>query len=1255
MSNTYWEPASVKAQLRLTTLRLGQLQEKKDSQGAIIRRDIATLLQQRNVGLARAKAQNLQKEDALGDLLEVLEMHVGQLLEHFNELDQSTNLTPNIIEAASTVIYAAPHVGLKGILTHHCTRILVDGFKDLEVTSNILTQRLGSEFMRAAVANRDGRVASIAIRTTADLSPSAQNLDLALQKIASEYSVKWTPEPLRQDILNPLSEILDPQASPTVDLPRLRRLCRHGIPDEPQWLRPRIWKLFLGILPENKASWAKNIQVQRDSYYVGLTRFEDMTHTHITSRIWHGGFWSHSQPHQLSSIPSILFGDLVQAPGSFDICPLDDDANNEVKLGSAKNLDIRLHTIRTTHPNQSSIVSTPTTRPESATASAPEISLSSPDVILSGDMNGSTTTLFSSKPLAASTVHPKHLSALLRLLYLHASINPGNISPHIPSLLVPLYTVLNQEVIPEDLAHVEADTFWLFEAIVGEFSELEDEEGGSIWMKRFSERLAWADSDLFNALTNRLYLPGLSQWLAPLLTHTLPLPSVLPVWDALFSCPMRTRDVNPKVDHLLDVCTSLLTRARAALFRLGKNGRKSPSLWAEEKVVLPPPSPLRAWELGDAFLEGMAFLQLYPVEAAGGIDRILQGAFELGHRRDEEAKAAQNGSLSLGARIKVTMWKGFTNQDPSPDTSPEESEDDLSDEDVHEDGNDTETGGIVVPGLTSRLATTVWRGITNQTSMEPPPSPNPPLSPSGVDSEPIQPPYGGNPNTPSSLWGYADKFKGSDTAAAIAKVSSNWRARSILGSWGRSSSTSDGKDFAPLAQTNTQVELDSDNKEASRRRSSLSLDRSGVYSPPPRPQYFRRPRDSFVFPHNAVASPEQEVHHEGLTDKTRSLQSSLAALTRSSPTPSQAAAKPGPRPLLLSPSTSLTSPPSRPLSRSAGSTPTPDRGQWADVMRLKGHSPHRESMSSISSLSPSDALRSAHSGRSDWDSDTGTSSRRIPLNRKSVSPMAPGFRARQGRPISGTSSATSSERGLLSPPPDLSDQTDLQNWSHLETPGSPVTSPLALKSLNTHNYEGGIQLIDPGPSAMNISNEMAPKKPLRKIVQTPFQDEDTSDSSVALAPSRSPRLRSKRYGPRPLDLEIQTNSSSHTRPTMERKSSNSNSLGVDWPSDDHEIATTPRASSFGADDSATPSSSKSLRRSRKASTETQERSRKTSTDMHETQVRKLSSGQRPRKLSNDQKEAAKRRDSSAEEGDDEGYDDLLSAYESENSQVSSLR
>ena len=76
------------AQLRLTSQRLGQLQDRKDSLAHITSNDIATLLRQRNVALARAKVQNLITEDAASNALEILEMHCGVIVERFSELER---------------------------------------------------------------------------------------------------------------------------------------------------------------------------------------------------------------------------------------------------------------------------------------------------------------------------------------------------------------------------------------------------------------------------------------------------------------------------------------------------------------------------------------------------------------------------------------------------------------------------------------------------------------------------------------------------------------------------------------------------------------------------------------------------------------------------------------------------------------------------------------------------------------------------------------------------------------------------------------------------------------------------------------------------------------------------------------------------------------------------------------------------------------------------------------------------------------
>jgi hypothetical protein len=88
-------------------------------------------------------------------------------------------------------------------------------------------------------------------------------------------------------------------------------------------------------------------------------------------------------------------------------------------------------------------------------------------------------------------------------------------------------------------------------------------------------------------------------------------------------------------------------------------------------------------------------------------------------------------------------------------------------------------------------------------------------------------------------------------------------------------------------------------------------------------------------------------------------------------------------------------------------------------------------------------------------------------------------------------------------------------------------------------------------------------------------------------------------------------------------------LQVDWPEEQVDLSATPTASNF---DSFSPRSPKASRKYSGDSVET--RQRKVST---EGRTRKIS-GSRPRKISTNKRESA------AVEGDDEGYDDLLSAY-----------
>ncbi|OAX43570.1 hypothetical protein K503DRAFT_126164 [Rhizopogon vinicolor AM-OR11-026] len=1078
-------------------------------------------------------------------------------------------------------------------------------------------------------------------------TPSASNMNNCLTNIARIYGVNWTAEPPRQDILNVISEILDPEGSPIVDLPRLRRLCSQGLPDEPPWLRPRIWKLLLGTLPVLKSTWQKENRKQRDSYYDLVRRLltplsdipaptkplggVDTTLMNISDALFR--------------LPHELFGTLDSDLNCPIMSPLDENADKSERIGCAQLLDARLQLI----DGQIS---------ESKPTGIPEIRLERSGSIASR-RPGVPTLLLRAKPSDVCNAHPKHVSALLRLLYLHSCINPANQSPHIPSLLVPLYAVLVMEVEPEDLAHAEADTFWLFEALVGEFSELEDQEGGKVWMKKFSDRLAQADDELSHAQSLDPMLPHYSyRWLAPLLTQTLPMTSVLPVWDVLFSYPMRTRDANPKLDILVDVCTSLLIRARAPLFRLGKPGGKSPGLWGEEYATIRPPSPLRPWELNNAFLEGITLLQTYPIDAAGGIDRVLQTAHDLAQRRVEESKSSKSENVTLGARIKATVWKGFTNQVTDVDDVEEEEEDSSSDEeDSQEDGNETETPDALT--LTSRLANTVWRGITNQSSMDNSPSPPSPISPLQSPS-PLPPQTPPEPiasssslDPPPSIWGYAEKLKDSDAVATFAKVSTNWRAKA-MNAWGSrhsANSASGGDTLSPASTKSELPPLPPDGWSPHSDIPSNSRDgnrRSTAFDDPPRPAFFRSPRESFLpLPRRQTSTAPQSPEIQSQQDfmhKAQTSLASLAAFNSRTITPSRPP-KSAPRPLLLN-SSSLITAKSPPSAHSDGGLPVKRYGEWADV--TKGHALRTDSVSSISSLSPSEALNrpNPRASRSDVESDG--RSRRVALNRKSVSPMAPASLAQRTHramsPLSGTSDARIYDPMSRSHTRSIAeDSSSERGWRGYYVNDSPTTvssAPIPPTPITAVHEVGKVQMNGESRQS-SISEDVIPLGPptpskvlLRKKTPPPARrDTDNSESSLARVPTRNPHVRSKR---RPRLPSLRTRDNLRPSSVAEHKTVSPNTLAPPEWLEEQEIAMTPRAVEF-------------------ASTEPTSAS---TTSPHSPHVRRKTSGDtvRSRKISGESDvrfgkssftEGCGAGDSAAEEGDDEGYDDILSAYESE--------
>ncbi|CDO72881.1 hypothetical protein BN946_scf185002.g66 [Trametes cinnabarina] len=1262
-----WEAGRVKALLRLTAQRLGQLQDRLESQAQITQRDIATLLQQGNIALARAKAQKQTREDIKSDLLQTLEMHVGVILGHLNELERSDMPSPIVTEAASSIIYAGHTVESK----------------DLNQVREFLMQTLSPEFTRSAVENRDGYVSPKVLRAVAAPPPTATELDMYLYKIAQTYNVHWLPDLSPQQKVNALSSMLDPEIVDTVDMARLRSLCAHGTrsPVPPSLVKTSgledlVRRLLepLSDLPEPTEPLAPADQTILDV------------------------------ANELSTVPRSLLASLEEEPESCPQCPLDDSALRDIKISCAGNVESRLKVIRSKDSGVSA--STPTETPEVRLDTTPEIRLdSTPEVRLEetsptktrpdkrstlslsvsipdspGSMHsGLSTTLLPSRSYSAVGAHPKHYSALLRLLYIHSCLNPANSSPQIASLLVPIYAAFVEEVDEVDLAHIEADAFWVFESMIGEFAELEDEQNGAVWVQKLSERLRWADAELADDLSTKGLDPGLPhysfRWLIPLLTHTLPLPAVLMVWDALYSQPMRERDNNPKLDYLMDICTSMLLCARATLLQLGRKNRKSQNLWSDEVAAIPSTS-FGERELEDAFIEGMTFLTQYPLDAVGGIEKVLQTAYDLAAQREASANAAKSGSaVGLGARLRDTVWKGFSRLESHPEEDDDTEEE--SSEEEEEEGNEKFSQST----LTARLANTVWRGITNQSAMEAPsPSPSPASSP--VPS-PLASPLPTSQSAPavppkeavvhaaargkSMIWGYAEKLKDSDAAATLAKVSTNWRVKA-LNAWTRRGGEPSPNTWAPPTASQsapsisgqdhgrsislTAIQTSRKPTEDNKRGSLPVIDRSDVYSPPPRPAFFRPVRDSMYVASPVNRSGDASPVSDTGSVKRESLRASLSSFKMpDSNTPTRTHS--GPRPLLLSSSNLLTGGPGRsPISPASES-------RWADSVRSKRPSvDHRASQSSISSLSPSEPYRRRRAeNRSDLDSDSGSVSRVVPIHRKSPSPMARVSRASRHESTSSVSPPTppSKSHRRLSTEDSAPEATPSpRGWGRVDEPKSPPIAPPPPVSAvpNAGNLKDTTdvlskQPVSPAPQdSVPLDDDVTFASPAPSegkltrrsaTISRVHREAEFSDSSTTEPHPLTPHVRRKRFPPRLQSLRNSRNSAE-----VPPVPSSNNLLVIDAPEEgEHENSKTPRAGSFDQEITAPPSPR--ARRTRKVSGESSEpRSRKIST---ESRTRKISNEGR-RKVSAE-RETKHKRESAAVEGDDEGYGELLSAYESE--------
>ena len=642
-------------------------------------------------------------------------------------------------------------------------------------------------------------------------------------------------------------------------------------------------------------------------------------------------------------------------------------------------------------------------------------------------------------------------------------------------------------------------------------------------------------------------------------------------------------------------------------------------------------------------MEGMVFLQNYPVNVVGGMEAVLQVADDLTTRREAEGRAAQAARNGVSARIRGAVW-GFSGQPGSAvaTPAPNATNEPARRRDVSAGILDTTTGASA---FTSRLADTVWRGITNQSAMD---EPSPPTTPSFAGS-PVSPyppspqllaqtqtfspgppsplvlgSRGGTPEPAavgSNLWNYAEKLRDSDAAARLSKASTNLRVMA-LDAWHKRAGSEDVHDHpdqtgrkSPVDFSHTRnYSVESEGSYFSQKASFSDTDQT--YAPPPRPSQFRPPRDSMFLDMSRSLSTPASPALSAASDLSVSSAGSGRSLSG------------GPKPLLL-PTSKLTSP------------ATDDRKPWSHVTR--------DSVSSTSSLSPTDYRSKRRTESLSWDSDT-TKSRVVPIRRGTgdVSPIA--VAARLSR--SHQSVASSEFRGYLGklseepkPTAEARSQPSIPE-EDATNPPSPIQSPPpTTPSSSVSPASEGVRVRDVEPQRGSLvlndtSEDNAPIRSfLRKKTRMYTEPPPPLDSSVIGARIKhSQRVKARRQLPR-LHTGVEEPERAITAsPSTLRLPEWPHGLGV-------EDTPTPRASDFEVAFPSSPRSPRSPRRSRKLSDDGEVRVRKASGENRENARSRKVSGDKVRKVSGGS--IKKSRENSSIEGDDEGYDDLLSAYESE--------
>lgn len=142
-----------------------------------------------------------------------------------------------------------------------------------------------------------------------------------------------------------------------------------------------------------------------------------------------------------------------------------------------------------------------------------------------------------------------HWEAIVRILFVYAKLNPGvGYVQGMNEILAPIYHVFATNTKKKEQVHAEADSFWVFFAVISEIKDLflrsmdnDKSTGIQASMDLLMKTLSKNDPQTFQYLESLSIHPAYFslRWLSTLLSREFNLPDLIRVWDSLFSDKTR--------------------------------------------------------------------------------------------------------------------------------------------------------------------------------------------------------------------------------------------------------------------------------------------------------------------------------------------------------------------------------------------------------------------------------------------------------------------------------------------------------------------------------------------------------------------------------------------------------------------------------------------------------------------------------------------------------------------------------------------